>query len=100
MTSAFVSGDTVRVATTVTDTNSTLLIDPTSVIFRIKNGATAAVTAYVYGVDPNVTRLSLGRFAIDVVATASGRWSYRIEVSGGLAGATEGTFDVATSRFP
>ena len=54
---------------------------------------------FVHGTDAALVRDALGRFHVDAVLDQSGLWSTRWESQGTAQGATEGTVEVAPSRF-
>lgn len=95
----YIQGDTVRVSTAIKDQDTLASTDPGSVVFKFLNGRTREETSYVYGVDSNVVRDSLGHFHCDVLVPDAGQWSWRIELSGGIAGVEEGVFFVNPTNF-
>lgn len=76
------------------------LLDPTSVTVKVKRPLTSPqISEYVYGVDGDVKRESVGRYYIDVDANESGRWTVRFESTGEGQAASEESFRVNESAF-
>jgi hypothetical protein len=74
------------------------LDDPTTVTFKVKDPS-GNVGTFVYGIDPEVTRVSLGVYKTEIECDESGDFWYRIEADGSVIDATEKTFTVANSQF-
>jgi hypothetical protein len=74
------------------------LRDPDEVTCYLKTPAKEVLT-FVFGVDPNVTRVGQGLFECYHDVDQAGRWEYRWYGTGGVFGAGEGSFDVRQSAF-
>lgn len=72
--------------------------DPTTLRARVKD-PDGAETIYVYGEDAELARADEGDYHLDVSASMSGTWRYRVESTGTAEGAEEGAFFVRTSAF-
>ena len=74
-------------------------IDPTALSIAVKS-PNGTVTTYVYGTNAELVREALGRFRLDVLATAEGYWYYRIaSAAAGEQAAEERAFIVRPSVF-
>ena len=74
-------------------------VDPTTVTFRIRTPESGAVTTYVYVVDPEVVKDSVGHYHVDYTADYPGDWWYRWEAAGNYIGASENYFCIWDTRF-
>ena len=89
---------TMRIEAIFTD-DSGAYVDPTTVTFTTMSPARAE-TAYVYGTDSEMQRLSAGRYAADIVPDESGRWHYKWTTTGtGKAIVMEDDFLIQYSVF-
>ena len=97
MAGAYDINDLVR-CTAQFKTTSGTLVDPTAVIFKLKNPA-GTVTSFTYGVDADLVRDSLGKYHIDVAVDRVGIWHYRFEGTGTAKAASESKFSIKQSAF-
>lgn len=74
------------------------LVDPTTVTFRFRNPS-GTETSYVYGVNVELVRDSLGVFHVDLTPNASGSWYRRWIGTGAAAVAKESSFAVDKTFF-
>lgn len=74
------------------------VIDPAAVFFQVKNPS-GVVTAYTYGTDVELVKVSTGIYYVDVDANMSGTWWYRLYSTGSGQAADERSFTVAASEF-
>ena len=92
-------GDVVRVSTTPGFKNALgALVDPTTVrlLWRVHSNGT--LTTWVYGVNAEIVRDSVGLFRADIPVTVAGTHYFRWEGTGAVIAAEENTFR-AVSRF-
>lgn len=90
-------GDVVRVDVEFRDTAGAL-VDPTTVVFKIKNPV-GQTTTYTHGVDAQLVKDAVGKYHVDVEPAIQGVWTYRWEGSGANKGAEEANFTVRESEF-
>lgn len=88
--------DQVRVSVTFTTTNGGTKIDPSTVIFKLKD-PDDLVTQFTY--PTGIDKSEVGVYYRDFQVTKSGRYYYRWEGSGGNPSATESYFVVRPSEF-
>lgn len=89
-------GDMVRVSTLPGFTNDAgALADPTTVTLRWRV-AGGTETAWVFGVDSQVVRDSIGLYHADIPVVAVGLHYFRWEGTGTVVAAEEGTFSATT----
>lgn len=77
MANAYTEGQGIRCSVTFRDIDGNY-VDPTTVRFRFRR-PDGAVTVYVYGVDVQVVRDSVGHYHCDIVLDVQGDWVYRWE---------------------
>ena len=90
-------GDLVRV--TGTFTQSTTVLDPTTVLFSFSKPDGTTTTTYVYTTNTQLVKDSTGIYHVDLNADQSGVWYYRFFSQGTGQAAQEGEFTVAKSNF-
>ena len=91
-------GDQVVCTAVFTNAATGALVDPTDVYFKIKTPL-GVITAYHYGVGPEITNPSTGTYQIGVTITEHGIWYYRWYSTGTGMAAGENRFDVRNSEF-
>ena len=96
---SFFPGQAVRMTFTVKDMTVTgypngVLTDPTAIVFRLHSPAAASPDVFNYPGAAQVTRLSVGVFALDVVPGTDGVWRYSATASGNVSAVDQGTFTV------
>lgn len=99
MANSYDKNQNVRCTVVIQDVDSGAYVDPTTVTFYTidPNGT---VTTYVYGVDPEVIKDSVGHYHADVTLDVSGDWYYRWEGTGTYIGACENRMCARESKFP
>jgi hypothetical protein len=96
---AYDKGDLVRCRGTFRDPETgDALVDPSTVTFKVKDPSDTLIE-YVYGVDAQLVKEAVGRYRVDVDASAAGTWVYRFESTGTYQAADEGKFTVEASGF-
>lgn len=98
MTSAFDYGDEIAITATFVDADGNAA-DPTTVTFRVKPNATGTVTNYVYGTDSEVSTTGTGVYKLTITLNQEGVWHWRVEGTGDVVTAEEGSFVVEDSEF-
>lgn len=74
-------------------------VDPTTVTAKLTSPS-GRQTTFAYGTDANVTKSSIGIYAMEHTPTESGRWHLRWESTGtGTTIATETQFNVQYSKW-
>lgn len=92
-------GNIIRVKAVFKDADGTKQ-DPATVQVRRMEPGAVTPTAYVYGVDPEVVRLSLGTYIIDNDTTAKpGTWQFVWNSSGTYQSAGQTEFVVEEDLF-
>lgn len=71
--------------------------DPTTVKFTIRN-PTGIETTYVYGTDPELTKISVGDYEIELTLNISRSWHYEWEAEGVNKGLIEQRVIVRRSK--
>ena len=94
-TNTYDKGDLVRIHATFTA--SSVVADPTTVTLKVKD-PDGVITTYTYG-GGTVTKSSTGVYYKDVSVSNDGMWYYRIEGTGAVQSAGEGSFRVRKSEF-
>ena len=74
------------------------LVDPPAVTAKIWAPG-GPLTTYVYGVNPELTKVSTGRYRCYIDCAKKGRWDYRYEGAGTYVGANELWFNIRDSAF-
>ncbi|MEP7290528.1 MAG: hypothetical protein ABI835_02040 [Chloroflexota bacterium] len=90
----YLLGDTIRLRVTFKVLHA--LIDPTTVIFKVKSSDKSIMT-YTYPAENDIIRDSEGEFHLRVVGNKVGQWYYRAEGTGAAAGVEESAFYVIPS---
>ena len=72
--------------------------DPTVVTLKYSD-PTGAVTTLTYEEDLTLSRVGVGEYQAEFIATRPGTWRYRWESSGAITAAAEGSFQVLRSAF-
>jgi uncharacterized NAD-dependent epimerase/dehydratase family protein len=92
-------GTELRLNVSFYDTDG-VLVDPTTVTFKVRCEATGQITTYVYGTDAEVGKTSTGLYYADTTPDRGGRWSIRWETTGtGTTFTVEDDFVVRASPF-
>ena len=94
--SRFTKGQLVEVAATFTTDD--IPTDPTLVVFRVIRPF-GPEESYTYGVDSEVIKSSTGLYKMDILCDDSGEFWYRVEGTGMVTDAFEGSFLVRSSPF-
>ena len=87
----FYQGNLIRVTATFRDIDRNL-VDPTVVTARIEDPA-GTETVYIYNSGPQIVRVSVGVYYVDVDLTAKGIWYYRFEGTGAVKAASQGSLN-------
>ena len=88
-------GDMRRITASFTDIDGDP-IDSSGLTISIENPS-GDTTAYVYGVDEEVIRDSLGVYHIDTLLDEAGIWRYNVTSTGAVAAVEEGSFNVSSN---
>lgn len=92
-------GDVVRVSTTPGFKNAAgALVDPTVVRLRWRVFSDGDDTTWVYGVDSEIVRDSIGLYHGDIPVTVKGTHYFRWEGTGAVTAAEESSF-LSVTRF-
>lgn len=97
MSKAFVEGEVARLHALITNEDGQPF-DPAQLSLLARYGS-APESAYTYGVDAEITRVSQGRYRADIPLTQGGQFHFRWVVAGASDGAVEGIIVVRGSRF-
>lgn len=92
----FFEGATARVTATFEDQNHALA-DPTTVTAEFNNPA-GTKTTYVYGVDAQLVRESIGVYHYDIDLSSPRVWHYRIEGTGTVKAVSQGQLTVIAAN--
>lgn len=90
-------GDAVRCTTSFRN-DAGQLFDPTTVKFSYKRPDETVITK-IFGTDAEIVKDAVGKYRIDVAATAAGEWFYRWFSEGNGQAAAERAFKVRRSNF-
>lgn len=93
----YLKGEVVRLHARIADSEGRA-IDPPGLLLRVRYG-TGAITDYVYGVAPELGRLSAGRYFADIRLAERGDMYYRWETAGQDTGAGESKIVIKAGRF-
>lgn len=99
MANSYPVGSNVRFSVVFTEVATGALVDPTTVIFRIKTPETGAVTTWTYLVLGSIVRDSIGRYHADYTCDFPGDWYYRWEAAGSHIGAYEKKVCIMDTEF-
>lgn len=83
-------GDLIRCSGAFTDASS-VAVDPTVITFKFKNPS-ETITTYVFGVNAELVKDSVGNYHADVDVNDRGAWLYRFEGSGAVGQSAGETF--------
>ena len=92
----YIADELVRVFVTF-EVNS-VLIDPTTIVFKYKNPA-GTITAWTYGVDGQVVKDGVGTYRADINVNAGGTWYFRWTGTGAAQGAAQDSFVVTAANI-
>lgn len=95
MTNQYDIGDMVTIYGIFSDIND-VVTDPTTISVLVKD-PTGTLTTYVYGVDANLIKDSVGNYHFDITPTVTGVWYYKFVGEGAVKAAEEDSFFVRTS---
>lgn len=89
MANSYNEGQRIKCTGTFTDLDSQTLVDPLTVRFRAISEATPTIVEIngVFGVDPNVTKVSTGVYRYDLLLERHGIWNYGFFGEGSHEGA-------------
>lgn len=96
MTDRYDVGDVIRLRARFT--SGGVDVDPDAVVFKAMDPA-GQIQTWTYGADPDVVRLGVGHYQLDLPLTAGGTWHYRVEGVGAYQSADERQFVVSESAF-
>ena len=96
--SSFPYGSRMWLMATFKDPLTMGYVDPPAVTAKIWAPG-GPLTTYVYGVDPELTKVSTGKYRCYIDCAAKGRWDYRYEGAGTYVGANELWFQIRDSAF-
>ena len=75
-------------------------VDPSSVSFSLMSEEKGRTTTYVYGVDTQLGKASVGNYYADITPDHGGRWFYRwVSSGGGTTFTSDESFIVQVSPF-
>jgi len=77
-----------------------VLTDPTTVTFKVVGPAGQPRLTFVYGTDPEVSRLSLGKYRLARTYDLAGTWGVRWEGTGACRAVGETTISIDRSVLP
>lgn len=72
--------------------------DPDALTVKVKTPA-GAITTWTYPASPQIVRAGVGQYTFRFDLTLAGIWCYRVEATGALMVAREGTVPVERSNF-
>jgi hypothetical protein len=72
----FNTGEIVRARVTYRDPDTSALLDPGTVSVAVRS-PDATIASYVYGTDPEVTRVSLGVYQVSVSLAQTGTYKWK-----------------------
>lgn len=81
------------------DSGAELLTDPSAITCRVKDPLNVIVL-YTFGVDPELERITVGVFKLEIPVPIVGVWEFRWKGTGAVAVADEQKFTVEASTFP
>jgi hypothetical protein len=93
------SGANVRFSVVFRDPTTGAVVDPTTVVFKIRRPDTGAVTTWTYLVVGSIVRDSAGNYHADYTCDFPGEWYYRWEASGSYIGAGEKYVCIMDTEF-
>src|SRR5512146_976275 len=97
MADTYDKGDGCRISVAFTGADAVTLLDPNTVVLKIK-APSGTVTTYTYGVDAALVKDSVGNYHFDLELTAKGLWWYRWVGSGAVPIVEEGSIPVRGSN--
>ena len=86
---SYPTGSNVRFSVEFRVPTTNALVDPTTVIFRIRTPETNVITTWTYLVLGSIVRDSTGKYHADYTCDYPGEWPYRWEAAGSYIGANE-----------
>ena len=90
MANTYYTGSNIEFSAVFKDATTGAYVDPTTVTFRIKTPKVyGSIVTYVYLVDPELVRDSIGQYHADYVLDFPGNWFYQWEAAGNYIGAAE-----------
>ncbi len=92
-------GDAVRITVSFRALASGALADPTTITVKTRVHKSGSVSTFVFGTDVEVVKDSTGVYHFDLTFAEAGTHFWRFSGGGAVQAATEGSFDVARSRF-
>ena len=99
MANTWACGANIRFSVIFKDAFTLAYIDPTTVTFKIRTPENGAITIWVFGVDPEVIKDSVGHYHADYTADFPGYWLYRWEGAGNYIGGFEKRFCIMETGF-
>ena len=95
----YIIGNLIRVTAAFTDPdNADAPIDPTAVNFTFKD-PTGNSTTYLFGIDSQLVKDSVGNYHVDIDINQSGTWHYKFFSTGTGQAAERGQFKADNSPF-
>lgn len=94
---SYLIGSVVRISVSVTDCATDLLVNPGTLLLKVRPPA-AALYTLTYGVDASVKKDGDGIYHIDITLDKAGDWRWRWESAAPNVGAVEGELTVRASR--
>jgi hypothetical protein len=96
---AFPYGSKLNLTATFQNSQTKAIINPNNVRVRIVGPRGAPYYAYVFGIDPEIVKVSEGVFRATVVCNKEGPWNYRFECWGTYVGGQDRAFAIRDSVF-
>lgn len=95
---SYLIGNAVRSTIKFKSVASGSYVDPTTVTAKVKNPG-GTISTYIYGVNPELQKSSVGVYFLIIDCDQAGAWKYRWEATGDNQAAADGSFDVTASTF-
>lgn len=73
-------------------------VDPTTLVFQIKNMTTNVIVSYTYNVGPTVVKDAVGQYHCDYEPPTAANYTYRWTADGTVAVAAEETITISPSK--
>lgn len=93
------AGDMIRLGITYMDPDDGVMVNPTTVRFKVLEPGARTPTTLTYGTDSALVRVSTGVYRVDLSLPDSGVWQVRWEATGNYISAEEFSIQVAMSAF-